>query len=934
MKKKVLLTLAVFLVNSILIAQPLEKLDHWAASKTENFDANDVVNFLNGNRSAGDITFGTEEIFNTTSTQVISATTLDATHFVVAYQDAGNGNKVTAIVGTVSGSTIGFGAEYVFPATTTTNDYISATTLDATHFVVAYRNFSNDSHGTAIVGTVNVNEIVYGTPVEFNEAFTSSCSATTLDATHFVVAYGNGNYSTNSGTAIVGTVSGSAISYGTAVVFNSATTTYCSTSTLDATHIVVAFRDVGNSGKGTAIVITVTGSAIAYGSEYEFNSGSTNYCSITTLDATHFIVAYQDAGNGSYGTARAGTVSGSTISYDGSEYVFNSAYTPHLSTTTLDATHFVVAYVNDNSSYYGNAIVGTVSGSAIAYGSEYEFNSGSTEYISATTLDATHFVVAYKDVGNSNQGTARVGEYESDIINWDGSTDTDWNDGTNWDGGSVPTSEYHVVIPDVTNDPIIANYSPASPAVCNNLTLQSDASLVINAGNALTVSGDLNVASSKGAASMTINSNASSTGSLLVEGSATGSVTIQRYIEAYSGGNDGWHLLASPVATFSIDGSAFDPGANDDLYRWEESTGWWMNHKAGDPTQIVPGTGYLVAYESTATKSFSGTLNNADISKSDLTYTIEMDNTGWHLLGNPFSCALQWNPSSGNAWSLSNVAGTAKIWNEGNASYSDISQDGYIPATQGFMVMVSSATNSLTIPTANRVHNATSWYKDGDTNKIKLTAFDPQGKTAQETVIRFDSRATAQLDLEYDSYFLSGYAPMFYSVAEGKALSTNAQPELTEELTIPLWFIKNGSEAFYIEAEGLENLEPSYPVYLTDLLTGTEHELTANPVYSFTSADGDETARFILHFRPVGMDEKNIPHSNVQVWSSAQTLYILNPDHATGQVRIVTMYGQELLTTELTGRNEQQIVTTLTSGCYVAAITANGQPFSRKIIIH
>nr|NQU92603.1 hypothetical protein [Bacteroidota bacterium] len=74
---------------------------------------------------------------------------------------------------------------------------------------------------------------------------------------------------------------------------------------------------------------------------------------------------------------------------------------------------------------------------------------------------------------------------------WDGSTDSDWNDGTNWDGGSVPTSGDNVVIPNVTNDPVIANYTPGSPAQCDNLTINSGASLTIAAGNALTVGGDL-----------------------------------------------------------------------------------------------------------------------------------------------------------------------------------------------------------------------------------------------------------------------------------------------------------------------------------------------------------------------------------------------------------------------------------------------------------
>ncbi|MBT3207426.1 MAG: hypothetical protein HN704_10800 [Bacteroidetes bacterium] len=59
---------------------------------------------------------------------------------------------------------------------------------------------------------------------------------------------------------------------------------------------------------------------------------------------------------------------------------------------------------------------------------------------------------------------------------------------------------------------------------------------------------------------------------------------MQRYITGHDGSaSAGWHLLGSPVAIFTIDGSSFDPGSNDDLYRWSEVDGLWLNHKAGDP---------------------------------------------------------------------------------------------------------------------------------------------------------------------------------------------------------------------------------------------------------------------------------------------------------------------------------------------------------------
>ena len=103
------------------------------------------------------------------------------------------------------------------------------------------------------------------------------------------------------------------------------------------------------------------------------------------------------------------------ISY-GSEYVFNSASTYDISVSALDSTHFVVGYQDSSNSYYGTAIIGTISGSTISYGSEYVFNQAKTSYISVSAIDSTHFVVGYCDRGNSDYGTAIIGTYTPDFI--------------------------------------------------------------------------------------------------------------------------------------------------------------------------------------------------------------------------------------------------------------------------------------------------------------------------------------------------------------------------------------------------------------------------------------------------------------------------------------------------------------------------------------
>jgi hypothetical protein len=133
---------------------------------------------------------------------------------------------------------------------------------------------------------------------------------------------------------------------GTETVFNSGDTTVISTALIDSTHVLVAYSDGGNSNYGTAQILTISGTTITAGTEYVFNSATSNYMSATLIDSTHVLVAYEDFSYSTrYGTAQILTISGTTITV-GAKYVFNSADTVYISPVLIDSTHVLVAYRN------------------------------------------------------------------------------------------------------------------------------------------------------------------------------------------------------------------------------------------------------------------------------------------------------------------------------------------------------------------------------------------------------------------------------------------------------------------------------------------------------------------------------------------------------------------------------------------------------------
>jgi len=380
--------------------------------------------------------YGSEATFNSDLTSDTVVAALDSTHSVVVYRDSGGDTYGHAKVGTVSGSTISYGNEYTFNSADTDDFFVA--TLDSTHFVVAYRDTGGDANSHAKIGTVSGSTISYGNEYTFNSACISNTVVAALNSTHFVVGY---KYCTGYeyGHTKIGSVSGTTITYGSEYTFNSANTNEISVATLDSTHFVVGYTDQAYFN-GHAKVGTVSGTAISYGAEATFNSASTGDIFVAVLNSTHFVVAYRDSGGDTYGHAKIGTVSGTTITY-GSEYTFNSADTDYNSLATLDSTHFVVGYKDDGGDNYGHAKIGAVTGSTISYGDEATFNSADTYGLSVSALESTLFIVGYRNYVGDTSGHAKVGTVVNTNLDYWIETKSDGVEATVWvEVDTIPAS--------------------------------------------------------------------------------------------------------------------------------------------------------------------------------------------------------------------------------------------------------------------------------------------------------------------------------------------------------------------------------------------------------------------------------------------------------------------------------------------------------------
>jgi len=353
---------------------------------------------------------GAEGTFTSNDASYISATfDSNSNKVVVAYRDNTNSNYGTAAVGTVSGTSITFGTPVVFEAASTL--YTSAVfDSNSNKVVIGYRDDGNSNAGTAIVGTVSGTSISFGTPVVFEATAVNGVAATFDSNSNKVVIFypdaANGSY----GTAVVGTVSGTSISFGTPVVFLSSNTRYI-TPTFDSSNnkIAILFQHISEAQRAYGIVGTVSGTSISFGTAVLTGFNNDVYIDSATFDSNSNKAVFSwrfNSNNVAY--LQVGTVSGTSISF-GTEVAINGSNASSFVKVAFDSNRNTVAstYV---SGVVGYAVEGTVSGTSISFGLPFIHNSTTSWQDIVFDSSANKAVIAYDDT-TGPEGNAIVATF-------------------------------------------------------------------------------------------------------------------------------------------------------------------------------------------------------------------------------------------------------------------------------------------------------------------------------------------------------------------------------------------------------------------------------------------------------------------------------------------------------------------------------------------
>ena len=379
----------------------------------------EVASFVPTNVSQN-VPSSSEFVFNSGTTNYISSDIdpSDASKFIVSYRDYGNSDYGTACVGSISGSSITFGSEFVFISSAISSSLLKFDPANTGKFLILY----SKSAGTPryMAGTRSGNTLTFGA-----EAGATQGAMTYHDLSFdpntsgkFIAAYRDSTNST--GNAHVGTVSGNTVTIASNNEYNFITSDVGSVAVAfdpnAANKCVIIFQHPNSSNDGKAIVTTISNYNPSFATASTFSTGSAESMNIKfdPNTANKFLISFKDGDNSNYGKAIVGTRSGNSITY-GSIVTFNSGATDHASLAwdSSNSGKFAIAYRDGGNSNSGTVSTGSVSNTTISFNAKATFNANAvTNYNSLSFMPdgSARFLVTYVDYGNSLAGTAILGQ--------------------------------------------------------------------------------------------------------------------------------------------------------------------------------------------------------------------------------------------------------------------------------------------------------------------------------------------------------------------------------------------------------------------------------------------------------------------------------------------------------------------------------------------
>jgi len=349
--------------------------------------------------SAETRSYTTPGVASSTSNDGIASVYDPDTNQIITIFKYNVGSNLYYRVGTISSNTVTWGTETLIESDQTNYPAICYDTT-ANKVVIAYRN-TTDQQGKARVGTVSGTTITWGAEHNFSTNDVTECSITYDSSADRILINANrddgtGNYY---GVAVAASLSGTSLTFGTIVQYGGANCDqFRSVYDPDTSRTLTFYRDGSVSYYGRYVVQSVSGTTVTNGTPATFSSDNTYHMGVTYDTNSQRVVVCHPTSFGN-GVCSVGTVTGgatNSISF-GSQAEFLSTTTQWIS-AAFDSTNnkVLLGFQDNNNSSRASACVGTVAGSAITYSSVVQVSTDAalrTNMVYDPDVDRNVFVI-------------------------------------------------------------------------------------------------------------------------------------------------------------------------------------------------------------------------------------------------------------------------------------------------------------------------------------------------------------------------------------------------------------------------------------------------------------------------------------------------------------------------------------------------------------
>ncbi|TXD51144.1 MULTISPECIES: T9SS type A sorting domain-containing protein [unclassified Polaribacter] len=502
----------------------------------------------------------------------------------------------------------------------------------------------------------------------------------------------------------------------------------------------------------------------------------------------------------------------------------------------------------------------------------------------------------------------------------------------------------------------------AIPFVGQVLDIESGSELYVQPGSYLYVSQGINV---KAGGALTLDSNATLSASLLVQGATTGNITYLRNVP-----NANWHVLSAPVAGASIQGFIDDTDNaiaknGSDLagigpYENTNASGerWAYVSASGNTGNFVNGKGYTFKRTASGVYNFTGTHASTT---ANTTIALVPGGSGaasatdnWYAVGNPYPAFLAVaDILNVNVNAFDEAFKTLHVWNGTSYEIANLISDSPVKQIlpgQAFLVKMKDASQTFLFNTFDRTHQTNqtglTLNKGAKDNFIKIDLTLTSGANQRSTAIYYlNENATLGLDPGYDAGAYEEGTPSFtlatHLVENSKGINfaIQALPNTSLETTIvPLSVnaLKGEVLDFSIQSK---NLETGIDTYIEDKMVASFTKIDATNNFSVTLAkDTKGAGRFYLHTSSKSLSATDaVTASSLHFYKTTNnTLKIVGLTNAENTtVTLFNVLGKQVFTESFVADSNQTIAlpSSLATGVYIAKVNQNTAQLTKKIII-